>query len=499
MNQTNPYYTYGRIAPSPLFRNSPRGLTTDEAFDWYFQSDIVGNASHLKANKEVYVASLDTTIDANDNLKNMPRETKLMIVIPVSSNEYETIYDTLKLYTAQGRPALRRTQFVLIVSQEKSDDVSVEKSRATYEEIARAQRNFPELHITLLSISWPKTFAKKRTGGLYSAALKIVTDTCMRAAQRKGIDPLIITNDANPRGISKNYLLHYMRALHKNPAADVFLGKIHWDITRMRAVPGYGLVATVLMAAQDRLRESSESIPLDSWAANSGYRASALAAIGGVDGDIGVKGSAQGFGADIDLGRRFFAARGSNDYVCMVHEAWVDSYGDRLLRQYLCNKSLTHAWAESDNNLSINDLKLFVEMTENTHGDFIHIKRRIEHILGLMFSDSKWVCMEHESIIAAALNTVLLGSPDMQNVQQSPLWHITGPRDKRKITFTPEGEQYLSDILPHLAEIIQDGLTTLDDMLYAELRSGNFLEAATSPVAAINRRRIGSWALSFGF
>ena len=495
MNQTNPYYTYGRIAPSPLFRDSRRSFTANEAFDWYFQSDIVGNASHLKANKEAYFASLDTTIDANDNLKNMPRETKLMIAIPVSSNEYETIYDTLKLYTMQGRSALRRTQFVLIVSQEKSDDISVEKSRATYEEIARAQRNFPELHITLLSISWPKTFAKKRAGGLYSAALKIVTDTCLRAVQRKDIDPLIITNDANPRSISKNYLLHYMRALHNNPAANVFLGKIHWDIARMRAVPGYGLAVTVFMAAQDRLRESSESMPLDSWSANSGYRASALAAIGGVDGDIGVKGSAQGFGADIDLGRRFFAARRSNDYFCMVHEAWVDSYGDRLLRQYLCNKSLTHAWHECDNNASSNDLKLFVEMTENVAADFDHIKQRIEHLLSLMFSDQGWVCFEDEAIITATLNTVLLGTPEPDTPQ--PLWVMEGKRNARSILFTDDGTQRLKDILPHLADIIQESLTELDDMMYAKLRSDKSF-FATPPKripSVVQKRRIGSRAL----
>lgn len=496
IDPTNAYYSYGRIPPSPLLQKSH--VTSSELFDWYFQASVIGNADHIAMNPDVYIQSLDAAINANEHLKNLPSETKLMVTIPVSGNEGASIYQTLKLYTNQGKYALSRTMFVLIVAQSENTDISAAEMQNTYQEIARAQKNFPELTITLLSIRWPKVFAGKRHNGLYSATLKILTDTCMRVAQRNYSDPIIITNDANIRAISKNYLLHYLYAAHNNPTADVFLGKIHWDIGRMHSVPGYGFAATVLMAAQDRLRQSRNDIPLDSWAANSGYRASALAAIGGVDGNISLYGSVQGFGADIDLGRRFFSARGSNEYFCMVHEAWVDSYGDRLLRQYLCNKSLTRAWDECDNNMSINNLKLFVEMTENIHTDFPHIKRRIEHILGLMFSDSKWACMEHEDSIETALNTVLTGSPNMQDAGQTPLWHITGKRDGRKITFTAEGEQYLNDVLPRLAEIIQDGLTMLDDMLYAELRRENLLEHAVKPTAAIDRRRIGSWALSFG-
>ena len=491
-------HTYGRIAPSPLLQDGSLDSNPIAAFDWYFQSHIVGNADHLAANKEAYLRSLDAAIEANDNLKNLPAETKLMVTIPVSGNESATIYETLKLYTTQDRAALGCTQFVLIVTQAKNGDISEEESSKTYEEIIRAQKNFPSLHLTLLSINWPKSFAKKRHNGLYSASLKIVTDTCMRAAQRKQMDPVIITNDANPRAISRNYLLHYLRAIHENPQAEVFLGKIHWDLKRMRSVPGYGFLATVLMAAQDRVRESFDDIPLDSWAANSGYRASRLAAIGGVDGNIGVEGNKQGLGADMDIGRRFFAARATNERFCMVHEAWVDSYGDRLLRQYLCNKSLTRAWDEYDNNASSLAVKLFVDMTENVTSDFDHVKRRIEHLLGLMFSDQDWACFDHEEIITLAMNTVLLGSTESKN-HTEPLWIVEGKRHARVVTFTDEGAYRLSKVLPQLADIIQDGLAILDDTAHAELHSNKkFLE--TRPL--LNRtstqiRRIGSWALAY--
>lgn len=488
---------YGRIAPSLLLQADTLGTDPMAAFAWYFQSHIVSNADHLAANRGAYITGLDAAIEANANLKHLPAETKLMVTIPVSGNESGTIYETLKLYTSQGQQALRRTQFVLIVTQAKSGDISEEESTRTYKEIIRAQKNFPSLNLTLLSINWPKTFAKKRQNGLYSASLKIVTDTCMRAAQRNQIDPVIITNDANPRAISKNYLLQYLRAMHESPQAEVFLGKIHWDLGRMRSVPGYGFVATVLMAAQDRVRESFSDIPLDSWAANSAYRASALAAIGGVDGNIGAQGSMQGFGADIDLGRRFFEARSTSDRFCMVHEAWVDSYGDRLLRQYLCNKSLTRAWDECDNNASSNSVKLFVDMTENVTADFDHVKRRIEHLLGLMFSDQGWTCFDHEMIITTAMNTVLLGSPEPEN-QEEPLWLMTGKRNARTITFTDEGARCLKEVLPCLADIIQQGLAALDDAAYNELRSNKkFLETRPrrSRSSIVQKRHIGSRAL----
>jgi len=495
MNPKSIHFSYGRITPSPLLQTHTQDLDPREAFDWYFQSHIAGNAAHLAADPAAYIASLDATVDANPHLKNLPTETLLMVTIPVSSDESETIYTTLKHYTAQGRAALRRTQFVLIMSRDET--ISEEESQATYDEIARAQSNFPELQITLLSITWPKTFARRRQGGCYSASLKIVTDTCMRAAQRKQINPIIITNDANSRSVSRNYLLHYMRALYKNPSADVFLGKIHWDTARMRSVPGYGFAATVLMAAQDRLRESSMDTPLDSWAANSGYRAAALAAIGGVDGNIGVRGSARGFGADIDLGRRFFAARQTNERFCMVHEAWVNSCGDRLLRQYLCNKSLTRAWDECDNNASSSELKLFVDMTENVATDFDHVKRRIEHLLSLMFSDQGWVCFDDDAIVAAAMSTVLLATLKPEK-NTPPLWSLFGKRGARKVTFTDDGADRLREVLPHLADAIQKGLTELDDMMYAKLRADKRFLAVHSKdtLSAAQRRHMGLRALS---
>ena len=499
MNSANPHHSYGRIAPWSLMQDG-RELVPAKVFDWYFQSDIVGNAQYLAANRQAYIDSLDVAIDKNDNLKHLSSKTKLMVVIPISGDASGTIYETLKLYAAQGRPALRRTQFVLIISQTKSDDVSEKASHETHAAITRAQKNFPDLSLTLLSMNWPKAFANKRHNGLYSATLKIVTDTCMRAAQRNHIDPVIITNDANPRAISRNYLLHYLRAMYEHPQAEVFLGKIHWDVGRMRSVPGYGFVATVLMAAQDRVRESYSDVPLDSWAANSGYRASALAAIGGVDGDIGIAGSEQGYGADIDLGRRFFSARYTNDRFCMVHEAWIDSYGDRLLRQYLCNKSLTRAWDECDNNATSDELKLFVEMTENVTTDFDHVRRRIEHLLGLMFSDRGWVCFESEEMITAAMTTVLLGSPVSEDNEKSPLWLLTGKRDARKITFTDIGTHHLREVLPHLADIIQEGLGALDDTTHAQLRANKkFLRndpVHTTQPSTLRKRHIGQQVLT---
>lgn len=498
MDSHNSHYSYGRITPSPLLQNSAHIFDPKKAFAWYFQSHIVGNADHIAARPEAYIASLDATIDKNPHLKNLPVNTLLMVAIPVSGNECEAIYKTLKLYALQSRAALRRTQFVVIVNREKNGDISEEEIRQTYSEIARSQKNFPELRITLLSIDWPKTFAKKRRGGLYSAALKIATDTCLRAAQKRQVNPLVLINDANPRSISKNYLLQYIRALSQNPTADVFLGKIHWDTGRMRSVPGYGFTTTVLMTAQDRLRESRNDMPLDSWAANSGFRASALAALGGVDGNIGIKGNSRGLGADIDLGRRFFAARHSNDHVCMVHEAWVDSYGDRLLRQYLCNKSLTRSWDECDNNASSNGLRLFVDVTENVAADFDHIRRRIEYLLGLMFSDKGWACFDDETIITAALSTTLLGTPDYEN-NTDPLWHISGKRDNRRITFTPKGSQQLRDLLPHLADLIHESLVLLDDTEHAELHANKQILKARlpNPTATISQKRsIGSRALS---
>lgn len=487
-----PYIFAPRITPSPLVHGD-QPIQPADAFTWYFQSHVAGNADHLAASPSTYITNLDKTLNANNNLYYLPTHTKLFVVMPVSSSEYHTIYATLKLYISQSQAALKRTQFVLIVTQEAANATIKAESDKTFKEIARAKKNFPELQISLLSISWPKKFAAKRAGGLYSASLKIATDTCMRAAQKAGIDPLIITNDANARAISKSYLLHYMRAMHNNPTADVFLGKIHWDIAKMRAMPGYGFVATVLMAAQDRLRESSLTVPLDSWAANSGYRASALAAIGGVDGNIGVSGSKQGFGADIDLGRRFFNARRSNKHFCMVHEAWVDSYGDRLVRQYLCNKSLTQAWHECDNNASINTLGLFATITENIVSDFDHITQRIEQMLSFMFSDLGWACFDDEAIITAALNTLLLGKPD-SHASNPPLWSINGSRGTRKFAFTAEGTRRLQEVLPHLGSLIQESLSTMDDAFYTKLRSDtSFLSTLPS---ATQKRRIGLQALT---
>ena len=70
---------------------------------------------------------------------------------------------------------------------------------------------------------------------MYGEIIKTLYDTAAFSVRRaikegrmlKDQEVLMITNDADARGMSKNYLERYIKQMDRSPRSDGFIGRIH--------------------------------------------------------------------------------------------------------------------------------------------------------------------------------------------------------------------------------------------------------------------------------
>ncbi|HVI69673.1 MAG TPA: hypothetical protein VM581_04410 [Magnetospirillaceae bacterium] len=452
---------------SPRLRSNPEAkLNVVDELRWYFGRHSAG-----------YRGELARRIGRNPNLAAMNPDTKLMINIPVAGAfESGNIYRTLSLYKDQDPTALDQTQFVLSVNWKEGADTS--KVQDTIAEIERARRDFPQLQISYFTEIWQQEFVDARGGAIYGTVIKSLYDTSLWAIaatnNRTGgtTDPLVVTNDADAKAISRNYLRQLIRSREGNPDADVLMGKIHWGSESFKDYPGYGVVSSFFMLLEDRVRDMHQTIAPASWGPNSAFAASSMAAVGGVNGDMGA-------GADSELGKRIIAARrpasaiqatGVNSYggvplkiaggvvADAAKGAWVDSSPERLLSIYKTSAApLTSAWNSFNTGGYTPRPDLKTGEAEDVARDFAAIKQRIEFQFSGILSSS-WSIVQDQNVIDAALENIFF------KPSGTDLWKISGDRYSRKFEFTPEGETELRAVLDTIHTSVQEGLEMIDDM-----------------------------------
>jgi hypothetical protein len=297
---------------SPRMREDPGAeLNTGEELAWYReqQGDSRG---------QEYLDEVDGYIDQNESLRNLGPEIKAMVCIPVAAAaESENIYNTLSLYAQQDPESRDATAIVLNLNwleRLESDPDAVAKMDKTRSEIARAQADFPELKISVFEKVWTEDFVNERNGRIYGEVIKVLYDTAalamersVREGRRASTDEaVLITNDADVKGMSSRYLENYIRAMERETESDVFTGSIRWGSDTFKDFPGYGVsssfYAIVNMMYQRGERRSQGFV--STTGPNAGMRMSAFAAVGGCEDSPDM-----GAGADAVLGQRIAAAR----------------------------------------------------------------------------------------------------------------------------------------------------------------------------------------------
>ncbi|TSA43748.1 hypothetical protein D4R49_02360 [bacterium] len=222
---------------------------------------------------------------------------KVAICIPVAGHqEVNNIERTLSSYLNQ---TIDKDTFelVLFVNQpDLSPRGEKIKSDGTLDRIEKFKKEHPELNIRVMQSVIPIRDA--RIGNVR----KMLSDaTLARSLKREGNDDLImVSNDADLKGVSPEYVKNFVEKFEKEPQTDAFMGQLDWDPEAYIRNPLNHIGTRLFQYISAQHRKANKGI--ESSGANFAYRASTYAAIGGYN-------TKAEMGEDNDFGRRILSAR----------------------------------------------------------------------------------------------------------------------------------------------------------------------------------------------
>jgi len=422
-----------RAARSPRLSAHPDAtLAQQKEAEWYFSN--VGRDMGAG-----YLTEIESFVEKNQFLRELTPETKIIVCMPVAAaQEMDNIYNTLQLYAQQDADALEKT--VILVNLNWPEDADQVKVRQTIAELERAKKDFPNLRLATLEKEWKRDWIASKKGAIYGTVVKYLNDTALRAIELSGRseDVYMLTNDADARGMARDYLPQMLRLAEEEPQKDGFLGKIEWGSEVYQDYPGFHVSMRFLQYMEMVFHHGLPHVT--SWGPNFLCKASAYAAVGGYDHEMGA-------GADSDLGRKIAAARlggktsiSARDYpLGYTGAAWIDSHPGRLFESYTNGIAVPDTW-NSFNSEGYKPRGAIVPGgKESLDTDWDKIVERIEfHISALT---DKWIGYDKSRIYTKVLNLLL--PPTDGEVR----WVITESSGKKHVSITDSGKSWLKEQL----------------------------------------------------
>lgn len=252
---------------------------------------------------------------------------ELSIAIPIAGHQEEAnIERTLSSYLNQTADP-ETFELVLFVNQPATDN----EGRAvapdgTMARILDFKKKHPELNIRVMHAVLPLEEAK------IGRLRKLLTDAnLVRMSARGGSkDTIIVSNDADTKGVAPEYVKNFVDKLDKESSTDALMGQLDWDPE--------AYIRNPLVHIGTRLFQYINISNRWNGAASSGsnfaFRASTYAAVGGYDLNSSI-------GEDVDLGRRIRAARANAKSHTPIAYA-----GARVSRLYTSARRAEHAVKE---------------------------------------------------------------------------------------------------------------------------------------------------------
>lgn len=230
-----------------------------------------------------------------------PSDSKdLIICIPVAGHqEGKNIYDSLKNYTYQD---IDRDKFeiqLFVNYPEKDQNGKVLDAKETLIEIERFKKDYPDMPITVITKKFKVEEAK------IGSIRKFGTDIALYRyyeLSKRNKDLIVVSNDADLKGISPSYVSNFINVFRKNPKTDGLLGQLDWDPEAYAKYPLVHIGTRLFQYLAIIGRHRSERMP--SSGANFALKASIYAGIGGYLEQL------EG-GEDIAIGQAILEARKS--------------------------------------------------------------------------------------------------------------------------------------------------------------------------------------------
>lgn len=261
----------------------------------------------------------------SDQFGEMSKENKLTVCIPVAGHQEEkNIYESLKSFTYQDID-LSKFEISLFVNHPEFDKggnkILPDK---TLKEIERFKKEFPNINVKMAYSALQQKQANIGT------VRKLLTDTTLFRHHERGenVDDLIIlSNDADNKGIAPQYIRSFIEKFKNNPKMDGLLGQLDWDPESYTKYPAIHFGTRLFQYLNIIGRRRSGG--LSSSGANFAFKSSIYAAIGGYIDNI------EG-GEDIAIGQAIINARG--DRKCLGFS------GARTSRLYTSSRRAIDAW-----------------------------------------------------------------------------------------------------------------------------------------------------------
>jgi len=237
----------------------------------------------------------------SEQTKKMEKECKVSINIPIAGHqESQNIYEALKNYATQtAKP--ETFELVLFVNHPETDGKGNKlKATDTLNEIEKFKKDYPNIRSRVIY----EILSDKEAN--IGRIRKLMSDATLLRHHQRGKDApdlIMISNDADNKGIDPRYIDAFIEKFEKNEKVDGFLGQLDWDPESYQKFPDVHIGTRLFQYLNLIGRYHTHG--MTSSGANSAYRSSIYAGIGGYLENV------QG-GEDVNIRKAIIAARGDN-------------------------------------------------------------------------------------------------------------------------------------------------------------------------------------------
>jgi len=265
---------------------------------------------------------MDEVIDLASQITTPPSPNlQAIITIPVAGHEEEAnIYDTLINYTQQQAS---KDQYEILLFVNHPEGTTLDN---TLNEISRFRQNHPDMPIQVMYKRIPKDQAKM------AVIRKYLDDAALYRYHQLGEkagDVILISNDADTKGVVPQYIDNFINKFKGNPKIDALVGQLDWDPASYIEYPAIH-AGTRLFQYLNLLLWRGKHGDRPSSGANSAFKGSIYAGVGGYQ--INDMPGAE----DVILGQAIRDARGNS--------RTIDYGGSRVSRIYTSSRRAIDAW-----------------------------------------------------------------------------------------------------------------------------------------------------------
>lgn len=254
---------------------------------------------YLEKQNPEYLEKIKKLADQTDK---MEKNCKVSICIPIAGHqEDKNIYESLQNYTYQTAKPEEFELSLFVNHPEKDQEENLLNADKTLKEIERFKKDYPNINIRIMYEALPNKEAN------IGRIRKLLNDATLMRHHERGLDApdlIMISNDADNKGIDPKYIQTFINKFEKNQKVDGYLGQLDWDPESYQKFPAIHMGTRLFQFLNTIGRYRTNRMV--SSGANSAFRSSIYAGIGGYIDNI------QG-GEDIAIRQAIMAARKGND------------------------------------------------------------------------------------------------------------------------------------------------------------------------------------------